>query len=189
MSPSTASNSMAVVTPFLPFLPLLPKQILLNNFLSDLPSAAISTDTIDPETVERPQRWNVAEVRRFMLCFGLISSFFDLLTFATLLFFLGGGAALFRTIWFLVSLLTELGVVLVLRTRRPFLRSTPGRLLLWGTLGCAAATLTLPFLGRAAGLFGFVPLRPVHLAVVLAIVVSYLAATEIAKRLFNRAAD
>lgn len=181
--------SMAVATPFLPFLPLLPKQILLNNFLSDLPSAAISTDTIDPETVERPQRWNVAEVRRFMLCFGLISSFFDLLTFATLLFFLGGGAELFRTFWFLVSLLTELGVVLVLRTRRPFLRSTPGRLLLWGTLGCAAATLTVPFLGGAADLFGFVPLRPLHLLAVLAIVASYLAATEMAKRLFNHKAD
>jgi Mg2+-importing ATPase len=181
--------SMAVATPFLPFLPLLPKKILLNNILSDLPSAAISTDTIDPETVERPQRWNVAEVRRFMLCFGLISSFFDLLTFATLLFFLGGGAELFRTFWFLVSLLTELGVVLVLRTRRPFLRSTPGRLLLWGTLGCAAATLTVPFLGGAADLFGFVPLRPLHLLAVLAIVASYLAATEMAKRLFNHRAD
>ena len=58
--------SMAIITPFLPFLPLLPRQILLNNFLSDLPSLAIASDRVDPERLATPQRWSVAEVRRFM---------------------------------------------------------------------------------------------------------------------------
>ena len=73
--------SMALATGVLPFLPLAAKQILLNNFLSDLPSIAISTDNVDPELVTQPQRWDVGEVRRFMIVFGLISTFFDLLTF------------------------------------------------------------------------------------------------------------
>src|SRR6476646_5785961 len=77
--------SMALATPLLPFLPLAAKQILLNNFLSDLPSMAISTDSVDPERVVQAQRWDVKEVRRFMLVFGLISTAFDLLTFFTLL--------------------------------------------------------------------------------------------------------
>ena len=76
--------SMALATPLLPFLPLAAKQILLNNFLSDLPSIAISTDNVDPETVTRAQRWHIKDVQRFMIVFGLISSVFDLLTFATL---------------------------------------------------------------------------------------------------------
>ena len=77
--------SMALATPLLPFLPLAAKQILLNNFLSDVPSIAISSDNVDPERVSRPQRWNIKDIRRFMIVFGLISSVFDLLTFAVLL--------------------------------------------------------------------------------------------------------
>ena len=65
--------SMALATPFLPFLPLAAKQILLNNFLSDLPSIAISTDRVDAERVATPQRWRMDEVRRFMIVFGLVS--------------------------------------------------------------------------------------------------------------------
>ena len=63
--------SMALATPLLPFLPLLAKQILLNNFLSDLPSLAIATDSVDPERVTLPQRWSIKDVQRFMILFGL----------------------------------------------------------------------------------------------------------------------
>ncbi|MDO9167244.1 MAG: HAD-IC family P-type ATPase, partial [Rhodoferax sp.] len=111
--------SMALATPLLPFLPLLPKQILLNNFLSDLPSMAISTDNVDAEHIARPQRWDIGLVQRFMIVFGVISSCFDLLTFAALLLVFKASAAEFQTTWFIVSLLTELAVVLVLRTQSP----------------------------------------------------------------------
>jgi Mg2+-importing ATPase len=70
--------SMALATLFVPFLPLLPKQILLNNFVSDFPSIAISTDNVDPEASEGAQRWSIASVRRFMVVFGLVSTAFDL---------------------------------------------------------------------------------------------------------------
>ncbi|MCK6452644.1 MAG: magnesium-translocating P-type ATPase [Alphaproteobacteria bacterium] len=178
--------SMALATPLLPFLPLLPKQILLNNFLSDLPSIAISTDRVDREHVVRPQRWNVAEVRRFMVVFGLVSSMFDLLTFALLLLVFRAGEATFQTAWFLVSVLTELAVVLVLRTALPAYRSRPSRLLLWSTLAVAAATLAAPFLGPASAVFDFVPLSPVELAAAIAVVCGYIAATEAAKRWFYK---
>ena len=102
--------SMALATPLLPFLPLTATQILLNNFLSDLPSMAISTDRVDGNHLKSAQRWNLAEVRRFMLVFGLISSLFDLLTFWLLLKVFHASEALFQTAWFVVSLLTELAV-------------------------------------------------------------------------------
>jgi Mg2+-importing ATPase len=179
--------SMALVTPLLPFLPLLPKQILLNNFLSDLPSMAISTDRVDPEHVARPQRWDVRQVQRFMILFGLVSSCFDALTFALLLLVLHASESQFQTLWFLVSLLTELAVVLVLRTRRPALQSRPSRLLLVSTLLVAALALLLPWLDGAASLFGLVPLSPAMLAASVAIVLGYTGATELAKHLFYRA--
>ncbi|MBC7576596.1 MAG: magnesium-translocating P-type ATPase [Tardiphaga sp.] len=178
--------SMALATPLLPFLPLVAKQILLNNFLSDLPSMAISSDNVDRERIARPQRWNIAEIQRFMIVFGLVSSVFDLLTFTVLLRVFHAGEAVFQTSWFLISLLTELAVVLILRTRSGVLRSRPSRLLLWSTLAAVVATLAIPFLGRLSGVFGFVPLSFAEMGAVGAILLLYMAATEAAKRWFYR---
>ena len=174
--------SMALAAPLLPFLPLVAKQILLNNFLSDVPSMAISTDLVDPERVTHPQRWDIAQVRRYMIVFGLVSSIFDLLTFAALLLLFRAGEATFQTTWFVVSLLTELGVVLILRTRGPAWASRPSSLLLWTTVAATVFTLAVPFLGSGSRLFGFVPLSTVEMGTVVGIVVTYLGATEATKR-------
>jgi len=178
--------SMAIAAPLLPFLPLVAKQILLNNFLSDVPSMAIATDRVDVERVTFPQRWDIAQIRQYMIVFGLVSSIFDLLTFAALLLLFHAGEAAFQTTWFVVSLLTELGVVLILRTRGPAWRSRPSGLLLWTTLAAALFALAIPFFGRGSRLFGFVPLSMVEMSTVVGIVTTYLAATEATKRWFFR---
>ena len=104
--------SMAGASLFLPYLPLLPMQILLLNFLSDLPATTISGDSVDPEQVEKPEAWNIHSVRDFMVVFGLISSIFDFMTFGTLKLAFDASAELFRGGWFLESLATELAVML-----------------------------------------------------------------------------
>jgi P-type Mg2+ transporter len=128
--------------------------------------------------------WNIKDIQRFMVVFGLISSVFDLVTFAALLLVFHADQATFQTSWFVVSLLTELAVVLVLRTHKPALRSGPSRLLLWSTLVAAVATLAIPFLGPLSSLFGFVPLSLVQMGTVIAIVAGYIVATEGAKAWF-----
>jgi len=177
--------SMAGVSLFLPFLPLLPKQILLNNFLSDVPSMTIATDNVDGEQLERPRRWDIRLVRNFMLVFGLVSSVFDYLTFGALLYWLRATEREFQTGWFVESLMTELFIVLVIRTHRPFLRSRPGRLLLAVTLMVAGTTIFLPYT-RLGGLFGFVPLPPVFVLLLLGITAGYLVASELVKGWFFR---
>ncbi|WP_249779354.1 magnesium-translocating P-type ATPase [Bradyrhizobium sediminis] len=178
--------SMALAAPLLPFLPLAAKQILLNNFLSDVPSIAISSDNVDRDRVRRPQRWHIGEIQRFMVVFGLISSVFDLMTFAVLLLVFHADQPTFQTFWFIVSLLTELAVVLVLRTHKPAFRSKPSGLLLWTTLAVAAATIAIPFLGSPGAVFGFVPLSALQMGTVIVIVIGYIAATEAAKFWFYR---
>jgi Mg2+-importing ATPase len=174
--------SMAVGSLFLPFLPLAAKQILLNNFLSDLPSMAISTDRVDAERIATPQRWQMREVRRFMVTFGLVSSAFDLMTFAVLVRVFDASEPLFQSAWFVVSLLTELAVVLVLRTRGPFWRSRPSTLLAGSTFVVGLVALALPFVPAMRQWFGFVALPPALLAALAAIVLGYLATTEVVKR-------
>jgi Mg2+-importing ATPase len=178
--------SMAVAAPLLPFLPLAPKQVLLNNFLSDIPAIAISTDNVDPQHTTAAQRWDLRAVRRFMLVFGLLSTVFDLLTFQLLLRLFDADQGEFRTAWFMVSLLTELAVVLVLRTSGPWWRSRPSAALLGSTITVGALALVLPWLHPVASLFGFVPLPAQLMGALLLIALTYLAATEMTKRWFFR---
>lgn len=176
--------SMALATPLLPFLPLAAKQILLNNFLSDLPSIAISTDRVDVERLATPQRWSMRELSRFMVVFGLTSTAFDLLTFSLFVKVFRAGEAVFQTAWFSVSLLTELAVVLVLRTRGPFWRSRPSRTLAVSTVLVCVLALALPFSGALAQIFGFVPLDAAMVAAIGGIVLGYIIATELLKLRF-----
>ena len=179
--------SMALATPFLPFLPLAAKQILLNNFLSSIPSVALSTDNVDAEQVARPQKWSIKGIRSFMIVFGLVSSVFDLLTFGVLLYVFRAGEALFQTSWFMISLLTELVVVLVLRTHRPALLSQPSDVLLGATIVVSVLTFAIPVLGAVSAAFNFVPLPMSLLTSVVAIVLGYVVATELVKIWFFRA--
>jgi Mg2+-importing ATPase len=178
--------SMACASLFLPFLPLLASQILLNNFLSDLPSIALASDNVDREWIERPRRWDLGFIRRFMVRFGLLSSAFDLLTFAVLLWVVRASPAEFRSGWFVESLMTELLVVMVVRTRGPFYGSRPGNWLIASTLAVVLLTPLLPYLPFARAL-GFAPLPLGTLLLLLGITLAYVAAAEIAKRLFYRA--
>ena len=177
--------SMAAASFFIPFLPLLAKQVLLNNFLSDLPALAIAGDRVDQEMIARPHRWSTPFIRNFMVVFGLVSAVFDFLTFGILLGLFHATPALFRTGWFIESLLTELLVALVVRTRRPFLKSRPGDWLLWSTIGVSALALALPYLGLTRWL-GFVPLPPSLLLAVVGLSLTYVLAAELTKRWFYR---
>jgi P-type Mg2+ transporter len=178
--------SMALATLALPFLPMLPKQILLNNFLSDFPAVTISTDNVDRAETETAQRWDIGEVRFFMIVFGLASTAFDLVTFVVLLRIFNADSVTFQTAWFVVSLLTELAVLFVLRTREPLRFSRPSQLLVASSIGVALIALVLPFAGPVAGIFSFDPLPLPILAAALVIVAAYVATTEALKRRFYR---
>ena len=177
--------SMAGASLLLPFLPLLPKQILLTNLLTDLPEMTIATDRVDADWIERPRRWDIGFIKHFMLTFGLVSSVFDYLTFGVLLWLLRSDAALFRTGWFVESVVSAATIVLVVRTRGPLLKSRPSWPLWLTTLLVVMATVALPYsaLGR---LFGFVALPPLFLLCLAVILVLYILSAEMAKRWFYR---
>ena len=179
--------SMAGSSLFLPFLPMLTKQILLINFLTDLPEMTIAGDAVDDVLIQRPHRWDVGFIRRFMLVFGPLSSVFDYATFAFLLWGLRANQTIFHTGWFIESILSAALVVFVVRTRLPFAKSRPSRAMILVSLVVVAAALFLPY-SPLAGTLGFAPIPLVDLAAILAIIGAYLAAAELAKRWFFRQA-
>jgi hypothetical protein len=149
----TSSNfggmfSMAAASVFLTFLPMLPTQVLLNNLLYDLAQITIPTDNVDPEVLRRPQRWDIASIRRFMFLIGPISSLYDFLTFFVLLHFFHAGEKLFHSGWFVESLATQTLVLLVIRTARSPLKSRPSLPLAITTLGRAGRRHAAVFTAR-----------------------------------------
>jgi P-type Mg2+ transporter len=187
----TSSNfgnmfSAAGASLFLSFLPMLPSQILLNNLLYDTSQLAIPTDNVDEEQLRRPSHWDIGFVRRFMLAFGPLSSVFDFLTFAVMLGVFHAGPERFRSGWFVESLATQTLVIFAIRTRRsPFFRSRASRPLILSALGVVALGAILP--GSALGpVLGFQPLPVGFFAVLVAMVLAYLALIEGGKRMFYR---
>jgi P-type Mg2+ transporter len=179
--------SMAIAAAVLPFLPLLPRQILLLNFLSDIPAMATSRDRVDPEVVVRPQRWDIASIRNSMLLYGTISSVFDLISFATLRVAFSAGPERFHSAWFVVSMWTELVALLMLRTRLPFFRSRPSPSLLIASGIVALITLAIPYSPLAHPL-GLEPIPMSLLMALLVIVAGYILSTELAKAARHRRA-
>jgi P-type Mg2+ transporter len=176
--------SMAGASLLLPFLPLLPKQILLINLLTDFPEMTIASDDVDPELVERPRRWDIRFIRRFMIVFGLVSCVFDYLTFGVLIW-LNATVEQFRAGWFIESIASAAFIVLVVRTRRPFFKSRPSKLLALATLGVVIVAALMPYLPFATVL-GFQTMPGHFYPIIAVIILGYVAAAEATKALFYR---
>lgn len=175
--------SVAVTSLFLPFLPLLPKQILLLNLLSDLPAMAISSDSVDAEQLTKPRKWDTQLIQKFMIVFGIESSLFDLLTFGVLLWFFKTTPERFQTGWFLESVATEILILLVIRTQRPFVKSKPGKYLFLAVLFVGIITTILPYL-PFADFLGLSPLPWQMVLGMVSIALSYALVAELTKHYF-----
>jgi Mg2+-importing ATPase len=175
--------SLAGVSLLIPFLPLLPKQILFLNFLSDIPALFIASDRVDSELMRKPQKWNIRLIRNFMVVFGLQSSVFDYLTFGLLLCIFKVGETAFQTAWFTESVLTEVFILMIIRTRRPFFQSQPSLLLMGSGIFIVLLTLSVPYWAPSAW-FNFQPLPWYILGSMLGIAVAYGLVSELLKRRF-----
>ncbi|MGD6852380.1 MAG: magnesium-translocating P-type ATPase, partial [Candidatus Bathyarchaeia archaeon] len=191
--------SVAGASLFLTFLPMLPVQILLNNLLYDVSQSTITTDKVDEEYVERPKRWDIAFIRRFMVSLGPVSSLFDFLTFFSMLFVIipiipsatlladpAYSEQLFQTAWFIESLVSQVLVVFVIRTRRtPFWKSKPSKYLVISSIAIIAFAVIVPYTPLGA-VFLFVPPPPQFFVALAILLVSYLLTAELVKVWFYK---
>jgi len=180
--------SMAIAAAVLPFLPLLAGQILLINLLTDFPATFIATDSVDASQLRSPQTWNVKLIRNYMIVFGTLSSAFDIITFMILEWVFHAKVHEFQSAWFLGSILTEIVVLFVLRTRRPFFQSRPSKYIVIASVVMAAVACYLPYspLAKPLSLIGLS--LPLFLTII-GITLVYVASNEIAKRFFWKPAD
>ena len=182
--------SVLVASAFLPFLPMLPLQLLTQNLLYDISQTGIPFDNVDAELVTRPLQWNPADIGRFMLFFGPISSLFDIATFALMWFVFDATTpakqGLFQSGWFVVGLLTQTLVVHMIRTPKlPFIQSRASASLTGMTIAIMAFGVFLP-MGPLAGYFKLQPLPLNYFGWLAAILLGYGLLTTLMKRVYIR---
>ncbi len=170
---------------FLPFLPMAPIQVLTNNLLYDFSQVPIPADAVDDEQVSRPRPWNIAEITRFILFVGPISSIFDYTTFFVMLWVFNcwdpGHAPLFQTGWFVESLMTQTLIIHVIRTNKiPFVGSRASWPLTLTTIAIMALGIWLPY-SPAASALGFTHLPPLYWPILMLTLLAYVALTQIIK--------
>ena len=177
--------TIAISSLFLKFIPLLPTQILLANFVTDMPMLSISTDNVDYDTMKRPKKWDIDLISKFMMHFGVLSSLFDFITIFILMYVLNLAVPAFRTGWFLESCLSEITITFAIRSKKKFYKSKPSKTLVFMS---AATFLLILFtiyspIGRY---FEFSKLSIPFLMLVFVILLCYFASAEILKRYFFR---
>ena len=182
--------SVLVASAFLPFLPMLPLQLLVQNLLYDIAQTGIPFDHVDAELVDKPLQWNPADIGRFMVFFGPISSLFDITTFAVMWFAFGADTlaeqGLFQSGWFVVGLLTQTMIVHMIRTPRlPFIESRAAAPLMAMTAAIMAFGIFLP-MGPLAAALRLQALPLAYFAWLAAILLGYGALTTVMKRVYIR---
>lgn len=182
--------SVLVASAFIPFLPMLPMHLLVQNLLYDVSQIAIPFDNVDDDLLKKPQRWQPADVGRFMLFFGPISSIFDILTFCLMWYVFQANTpehqTLFQSGWFVVGLLTQTLIVHMIRTPKiPFLQSRAATPLLVMTGVIMVIGIFLP-MGPLASYFKLEALPPLYFVFLPVILLAYMGLTQAVKGFYIR---
>lgn len=177
--------SMAGASLFLKFLPLLPKQILLTNLFTDFPSLQIASDSVDEDWLQSPVTWDMKFIKRFMIIFGITSSVFDYLTFVVLLLLFKANEQFFQTGWMLESVISAMVVMLIVRTKRPVIKSKPSKKLLVAIILVAVALIAIIY-SPINTYLGLIALPSKALLSMLGISLIYALTAEILKKQFYK---
>jgi len=168
---------------FLKFLPMLPVQILVNNLLYDFSQTAIPLDNVDQEYIEKPRKWQIDDIGRFMFFIGPISSIFDYLTYFMMLFVFNAwnNPSLFQTGWFVESLITQTMIVHVIRSRKiPFFQTWASLPLVITTVSVVATGILITF-SPFASYFNFVRLPLLYWPLLAVMLFAYILLTQLVK--------
>ena len=177
--------SVIIASVFLPFLPETPIQLLVESLLYDFGQLTLPFDNVDKEYLQSPKKFDVKDLKHFMLFMGPLSSAFDMLVFASLWFLLGiREAAVFQTVWFSYSIVSNLTGMHIIRTAKmPFVQSNANKMVYFSSILLSIIGVLVPytFLGKAIGL---VPVTLNYLNVIIGVTALYCIAAIFAKKIY-----
>ena len=177
--------SVIIASVLLPFLPETPIQLLVEGLLYDFGQLTLPLDDVDEEYIRKPKKIDIKGLKHFMLFMGPLSSIFDLLVFALVWFVFGvREAAVFQTIWFTYSIVSNLMGLHVIRTAKvPFKESHASKPVYVSSILLSIIAMIVPytFLGHAIGLTS-IDLK--YFSVILGVPVLYCFVAIFAKKVY-----
>lgn len=177
--------SVIIASVFLPFLPETPIQLLVEGLLYDFGQLTLPFDNVDPEYLEKPRQFSLKSIKNFMLFMGPLSSFFDIIVFLSLWFiFHLREAALFQTVWFSYSIVSNLLGMHIIRTAHiPFVQSNAHKVVYFSSILLSIVGVLVPYtwLGEMIGL---VPIPFEYLSVIVIVPILYCIVAIFAKKIY-----
>src|SRR3972149_8470986 len=181
--------TVAISSLFLKFIPLLPSQILLNNFISDVPMFAVAADNVDSGFMKKPNKWNLNYIKNFMISYGFVSTIFDMVLILPMVYILKVPKEVFGTALFIESSISEMLVTFVIRTKLPFYKSRPSNLLIILSLVSILSVILISFTKFGSEYFSFAPLPYNVWILIILDLICYFVVTEIVKKKFFQKLD
>ena len=177
--------SVIVASVALPFLPETPIQLLVEGLLYDFGQMTLPFDDVDPEIVRKPKKLDIKSLKHFMLFMGPVSSIFDLIVFASLWFIFGvREAALFQTIWFSYSIVSNLIGMHIIRTAKiPFIQSNANKMVYFSSILLILVGIIVPFTPLGS-LIGLVPIAGQYIVLIFVVTFLYCILAMFAKKVY-----
>ena len=177
--------SVIIASVALPFLPETPIQLLVEGLLYDFGQLTLPFDNVDEEYLQKPRQFNIKSLKDFMLFMGPLSSVFDLIVFASLWFIFNlREVALFQTIWFTYSIISNLLGMHIIRTAKiPFIQSNAHKMVYLSSILLSIIGIIVPFtwLGKTIGL---VPIPLPYMTIIIGVPILYCFVAMFAKKVY-----
>ena len=193
--------SMVIASALLPFFPMTSIQLLLLNLLYDALCLVLPWDNVDEVQIRHPLEWSGKNLSHFMCFFAPLSSVFDLITFACLIFFicpkiLGFDSfnvellnnqnfiSIFQTAWFLESMWTQILILYSLRSKEiSFKKSCPSIYMISTTL-IGIIIISVLATSKFGTYFGLNSLPISYYLFLMLIVICYTSVINLAKLIY-----
>lgn len=177
--------SVIIASALLPFLPETPIQLLVEGLLYDFGQMTLPFDHVDKEDLQKPKKLDIKSLKHFMFFWGPLSSCFDMVVFACLWFFFNiREAALFQTIWFSYSIVSNLVGMHIIRTAKlPFIQSNAHKAVYISSISLIIIGLLVPFTGLGA-MIGLVPMQFSDIVLIFGVTFLYCIVAIFAKKVY-----
>lgn len=177
--------SVVIASVALPFLPETPIQLLVEGLLYDMGQLTLPFDNVDKEYLKQPHKFKVKALKNFMLFMGPVSSLFDIIVFlALILIFKVREPALFQTIWFSYSIVSNLLGMHIIRTAKiPFIQSNANKMVYASSIGLSILGVLIPFTGLGK-VIGLVNIPAEYFSVIIIVPILYCFVAMAAKKIY-----
>ncbi|GIW66903.1 MAG: hypothetical protein KatS3mg095_0801 [Candidatus Parcubacteria bacterium] len=176
-------TSVAILTLILPFVPMTTLQVLLTNFLTDIPLIAFANDNVEIKEAKRAVKMSNYHLILLLLGLGLVAGIINIIGY---LIVRQQSIEVIRTYIFFLTTMTGLIVSFLIRTKNWFFLSKPNKSFMVASLIGLILTIIFVFLSPFNKIFEFASINHNLLLLSFLLMFFFVLGTEIIKKMFYK---